>query len=212
MWYFISFLMGFVLIGYVSHQTQWEHFWLKVVDGWVRLWCRFYHRFQSEQVSLPQQGAAILAANHISGLDPLLLVCATNRPLRFLIAIEEYRHPILKYLYKSMGCIPVDRSSRPEVALRAALRALQQGEIIALFPQGRIVLPSETNKPLKAGIKWLAQQANCTIYPVHLKGITGVGKVLEAVFLRSHAQLIAHTPLICNENTDCLTTLKELLR
>ncbi len=209
--YFIIFLSGFILIGYVSHQTKWEHFWLKVVDGWVRIWCRFYHRFQYDAINLPKDGAAIVVSNHVSGLDPLLLVCATNRPLRFLIAIEEYRHPVLKYLYKSMGCIPVDRSSRPEVALRAALRALQKGEAIALFPQGRIVLPTEEKKPLKAGVKWLAQQANCTIYPVHLNGIKGVGKVLEAVFLRSHAQLVAHPPLSCNENSDCLIVLKELM-
>jgi len=211
MWYFISFFIGFVLIGYLSHQTNWGHFWIDIVDGYVRLWCRFYHRFQHDVIELPQQGAAILAANHLSGLDPLLLVCATTRPLRFLIAIEEYHHPVLKYLYQSMGCIPVDRSSRPEIALRAALRALQKGEVIALFPQGRIVLPNETNKPLKAGIKWLAQQANCVIYPVHLDGISGIGKVLEAVFLRSRAQLTVQPPLICDENTDCLTTLKALL-
>ncbi len=209
--YFSIFLVGFILIGYVSHQTQWEHFWLKIVDGWVRVWCRFYHRFQYEVIQVPKEGAAIVVSNHISGLDPLLLVCASQRPLRFLIAIEEYRHPILKYLYRSMGCIPVDRSGKPEIALRAALKALQKGEAIALFPQGRIVLPSEEKKPLKAGVKWLAQQANCAIYPVHLKGINGVGKVLEAVFLRSHAQLTAYPPLHCNENTDCLAVLKELM-
>jgi len=46
---------------------------------------------------------------------------------------------------------------------------------------------------------------------VHLNGIKGVGKVLEAVFLRSHAQLVAHPPLSCNENSDCLIVLKELM-
>lgn len=209
--YFSIFLVGFILIGYVSHQTQWEHFWLKVIDGWVRLWCRFYHRFQYEVIQVPKEGAAIVVSNHLSGLDPLLLVCASRRPLRFLIAIEEYHQPILKYLYKSMGCIPVDRHGKPEIALRAALKTLQKGEVIALFPQGRIVLPTEEKKPLKAGVKWLAQQANCAIYPVHLTGIHGVGKVLEAVFVRSHAQLTTYPPLHCTDKVDCLAVLQELM-
>jgi 1-acyl-sn-glycerol-3-phosphate acyltransferase len=209
--FFLLFVLGLILIGYIAHQTPWEHFWLKVVDGWVRVWCRFYHRFEYDLIDLPKEGAAMVVSNHVSGLDPLLLVCATRRPLRFLVAIEEYRHPILKYLYKSMGCIPVDRSGKPEVALRAALRALQKGEALALFPQGRIVLPNEPKKPLKGGVKWLAQQANCVIYPVHLKGISGVGKVLKAVFLRSRAHLTVHPPLRCEESTDCLSVLKSLM-
>jgi len=192
--------------------TDWGPSWLNTLDGFVRLYCRYYHRYTAEPVPLPATGAALLAANHLSGLDPLLMVAACRRPLRFLIAQEEYERPWLKPLFNAVGCIPVDRNSRPEVALRAALRALQAGEVVALFPQGRITLPDEPRRPLKRGIHWLAQQANCAIYPVHLSGIQGLGQTLPALLWRSHARLLAHPALDCDEQpANCLQDLQELL-
>jgi 1-acyl-sn-glycerol-3-phosphate acyltransferase len=64
----------------------------------------------------------------MSSLDPFLLLTACKRPLRFLVASEEYERPILNWLFIASGCIPVDRVGRPEKALREAFRALQQCE------------------------------------------------------------------------------------
>ena len=92
---------------------------------------------------LPRSGPAIVVANHVSGLDPLLLVSASRRPLRFIVAREQYRRPELKWLLRAMGCIPVDRERQPQKALRHALRSLREGEVVALFPEGRIHLPGD---------------------------------------------------------------------
>ncbi|MDM8548163.1 lysophospholipid acyltransferase family protein [Candidatus Venteria ishoeyi] len=193
----------------MAHKIQWGNFWLNTIDGLVRLYCRYYHRLSPlSKLSLPTQGSALLVANHISGLDPLLMVCASSRPLRFLIAREEYEKPLLKWLYHAMGCIPVDRSSRPEIALRAALRALEAGEVIALFPQGRIILPNAQQKPLKRGVIWLAKQTQTPIYAMHIQGVVGMGKIMPALFQRSHVQLQVHEAMRCTQ-ADCLESLQK---
>ena len=129
---------------------DWGGPWLNRLDGLNRLLCRRYHRLPAVWLPLPDRGPVLLASNHVSGLDPLLLVAASRRPLRFLIAREQYERRGLQWLFRAAGCIPVDRAARPEQALRAALRALQAGEAVALFPHGRIHLESDPPRALSA--------------------------------------------------------------
>jgi 1-acyl-sn-glycerol-3-phosphate acyltransferase len=179
-----------------AQQTDWGSSGMNFIDGFNRLFCKYYHRLQYTPIELPAQGAAILVANHISTLDPLLLVAATRRPLRFLIAREYYELFGLKWFFRAMGCIPVDRSVHPETALRAALKALEAGEVITLFPQGGVVLPGEPRK-LKRGFVWLAQRTHSTIYPTFVSGIarTGGDNILIDLLVRSHAKLESYPPL-----------------
>ena len=115
-----------------ANKTDWSNFWLNRLDGLNRLFCTKYHRLGAEPLVLPEHGGVIIISNHISGLDPLLLVAAARRPLRFMIAREEYERFGLKWLFKAMGCIPVERNGRPDSALREAIRALTDGEVIVL--------------------------------------------------------------------------------
>jgi len=103
-------------------------------------------------------GCALLACNHISGLDPFLLIAASPRPLRFMIAREEYERFGLRWLFRRGHCIPVDRDRQPERALREALRALNAGEVVAVFPQGGIQRESQGHRKLKGGVVRLAQK------------------------------------------------------
>jgi len=192
-----------------AQQTDWGSPILNYLDGLNRLFCQKYHRFQFTPIALPVEGAALVVSNHTSGLDAFLLVAATQRPLRFLIAREEYERFGLKWLFKAVGCIPVDRSKHPEQALRTALRSLEMGEVIALFPQGRIVLPHESVK-LKRGSIWLAQQSGCPIFPAHISGVRSVGSVFTCIVLRGHTQLISY-PTLNNVTDDSLPQLKQLL-
>ncbi|MGD8931917.1 MAG: lysophospholipid acyltransferase family protein, partial [Chromatiales bacterium] len=134
-----------------ASDVDWGNSMLNRFDGCIRLFCRHWHRLQPVELAIPETGPAILVSNHISGLDPLLMVSCSRRPLRFLIAREQYQRIGLRRLYKAIGCIPVDRERSPEKALRAAFRALRAGEVIALFPHGKIHLDSEPPRRLKAG-------------------------------------------------------------
>ena len=192
----------------------WDSRLLYRLDGAVRLFCEHHHRFRHDPVPLPDHGGAVLVCNHISGLDPFLLGVATRRPLRFLVAREQYSRPGCAWFFKGTGCIPVDRSTRPERAFRAALDALAKGEVIAVFPHGGIHLDSDPPRALKSGAVRMAQLAGVPVVPVHLSGIKGIGRVMGALLPRSRARLTAYAPLDCSgkHHKPCLETLEALLR
>jgi len=189
MWITLLLVFAFFILCLSQSRADWGGMHVNWLDGLTRLLCKVLHRHPGLVLPLPEQGPAIVAANHVSGLDPLLLIAASRRPLRFLIASEEYHRPVLHWIFKAAGCIPVDRKGRAEQALRAARRALEQGEVIALFPHGKIHLDSDPPRPIKAGVVRLAIWTNTPIYPVRLDGITAQGHVLLAPFVPSRVLL-----------------------
>src|SRR5690606_17846252 len=98
------------------------------LDGLNRIFCRRFHRLTG-RIDLPERGPVLVASNHVSGLDPLLMIAASRRPLRFIIAREEYERWWFTWLFRAIGCIPIDRSRNPHVAFYAARRALAAGEV-----------------------------------------------------------------------------------
>ncbi|OOY41273.1 hypothetical protein BOV91_12355, partial [Solemya velum gill symbiont] len=158
----IVVLFYFVMPAY--NGAEWGTPFLNRLDGLNRLFCRFVHRLPEDNFDLPETGPAIVASNHVSGLDSLLLLAASPRPLRFMIAREQYERFGMQWLFHALGAIPVDRSGRPEKAMREALNALKAGEVIAIFPHGKIHLPSDPPRKLKGGAARLSAISKC---PVH---------------------------------------------
>ena len=155
-----------------------------------------------------------MVSNHVSGLDPLLLAAASPRPLRFLIAREQYDRFGLRWLFRIAGCIPVERQKRPEQAMRAALRALNNGDVVALFPHGKIHLDTDPPMKIKGGAIRLGQISGCPIFPVRIEGVRGQGHTVLAVFIRSDADIVTHEAVYCQpehyaENLENLQRLLE---
>ena len=185
----LSLFVLAVIAGLRANQVDWGGWWLNSIDGLVRRYVRRFHRQGNALLHLPE-GGVLVAANHVSGLDPLLLITASRRPLRFLIAEEEYNRFGLRWLFRSAGCIPVDRGGRTDAAFRAAVRALKAGEAVALFPHGRIFLDDQPESRVKPGVLRLAQLANCPIVPARIEGVAGMGSVFTCLFLRGSVRLI----------------------
>lgn len=217
LWLFVAVvLLGWLWLRFLraceaAHQADWGGRWLNRLDGLNRLFCRHFHRLHYTPIPLPPQGGALVASNHVSGLDPLLLIAAARRPLRFVIAQEQYQRFGLNWLYRAIGCIPVERDRQPELALRQALRALQRGEVVALFPHGGIHLDGDPPRKFKGGVVRLSRMTESPIYPVRLEGIRGQGHVLRAVVQRSHARLVNYPALYCSDDETCLAELANIL-
>ncbi len=200
----VSFLLllvlvaAIVVIGNKHNGANWGHPGTNVLDGWLRLYCKKFHRQSGDKIELPIQGNFILISNHISSIDPFLLITAIDRPIRFMIAKEEYQRPFLNRMFRAAGCIPVDRGGRVEGAFRSALRAIKSGELVAIFPQGGIHCPEKPRTKIKPGIIKLSQLSGCAILPVRIKGVTPTSEILSSVVSRSHVALDVH-PLISSE-------------
>ena len=215
-----GFFVGFLLLAYYLFRrldsfstADWGSRKVNRIVGFISLFCRYMHRFQFDLLPLPEKGSALVASNHISGLDPFLLIAASPRPLRFLIAREEYERFGFNWLFRLAKCIPVDREARPERALRDALTALEQGDVVAVFPHGGIQVDPDTPPKLKGGVVFLAQKANCTIFPVRVDDVRGAGHTALALFIPSSSSLKTYPPLDCRglEHGDCLTRLSSVI-
>jgi len=189
-----------VRAGDTAQVADWGRGWLNTLDGLNRIFCRHFHRLRTVHLPLPKHGPALVVANHVSGLDPLLLIAACERPLRFIIAREQYERFGLHWLLRAVGCIPLDRAASSHRALAAARHALQHGEVVALFPHGRIHLDTEEPARLKPGILHLAKLSGAPVYPLRIEGVSGAGRTVSAVFQRSRARLTVFPHIYYQEN------------
>lgn len=209
----VLFISGLAYAGLQANETDWGATRSNIIDGLLRLFCRHYHRLQYQAIPLPAEGPAIIAANHISGLDPFLIFTACNRPVHFMIADNQYYRFGMTWLFKLAGCIPVDMNGRNDGAIRAALTALQEGKVVALFPQGGIHREDEPRTRLKRGVHKLAELSGAPVFPVHISHVRGAGYVARAVIYRSKARLESFSPIQCAamDPHSCLTSLAKYL-
>ncbi len=125
---------------------------------------------------LPAAGGAVLAANHRSYLDPLLvglLAGRARRPVRFLAKKEVTDAPVVGPVVRALGVIRVDRGSGSEQPLMEAAAALQAGELIAVFPQATIPRGPAFFEPVlrgRPGAARLAASSGCPVVPVGIWG------------------------------------------
>jgi len=170
-------------------KADWGNPAANYIDGLMRWYCYRFHRLERHYFSIPDNESFIICANHISGVDPFLLLTAIDRPVRFLIAKEEYERFGFTWLFKLAGCIPVDRKSKSVMQFRHAIKAVERGDVIGIFPQGGIHLPEEGIKTLKIGAFKLAKLAKCPIYLFFISGIKPQTETLAPFFKRSNSQI-----------------------
>jgi 1-acyl-sn-glycerol-3-phosphate acyltransferase len=174
-----------LLIGKLNNQADWGNPLTNILDGWIRVYCRGFHRQSKKLISLPKDEKLIIASNHISGLDPLVLISAVDRPIRFMIAKEEYEKPVLNWIYRAAKCIPVDRQGRVEAAFRETIKAINNYEVVGIFPQGGIHSEQTPREKLKPGLAKLSQMTQCHIQPVRISGVGAPGGDLAKAFFAS---------------------------
>lgn len=118
---------------------------------------------------IPVQGKCILAGNHTSNLDALSLIASTKRTIRFM-AKKEMHKGVFGKLFISAGTIPVDRKNKDENARSLAINALNNEELLCIFPEGTINRTKETIMPFKYGTVSFAYKTNSMIIPFIIKG------------------------------------------
>jgi len=139
-----------------------------VIRIWVRLDCQGL-------LHIPRQGPVIIAANHISYFDPLCLavfIDAAGREVRFLAKSELYRNPVLGWLLRGAGQIPVYRESRDAArSLQDAVAAMREGAAVAIYPEGTTTRnPDFSPMKAKTGVARLAALTGAPVVPVGIWG------------------------------------------
>ena len=176
------------------------------------VFARVYHSLQIVRPArLPRRGAGILVCNHVSSVDPLLLQSASPQRLIIWMMAKEYMHlPVLGRCFRTLGIIPVDRGGHDSASLRAALRALKDGRILGIFPEGRISTTDEL-LPFHTGAALMAIKAKVPVYPAYQDG-TQRGQDMYAACLKRQRAAVAFGPPVAfdrsntsRENLDAAT-------
>jgi len=97
--------------------------------------CKILFRLQAKGIEhIPKKGGFILASNHVSYLDPIVLGAISPRKLNFMAKEELFCHPLISWFLSRVGAFPVKRDSADLSALKYALRRLREGKALILFP------------------------------------------------------------------------------
>lgn len=130
-----------------------------------------YHPVIKNSHYIPQNNGVITVGNHRHYLDFIYIGLATKRNIRFLAKIELFKGP-LKYLFKFIGCIPVNRKIKDKHAKDAVVEALNSGALVNIFPEGTRNLSKDILLPFKFGAVSFAQKTGVPIIPYGVSGKT----------------------------------------
>ncbi len=134
----------------------------------------FIRFFQRTRVSglenIPKDGPVMLCSNHIAIRDPILIAAVCKRQITFIGKKELFRVPIIGWLIKKLGAVPIDRSGADVGAIKTSVNVLKNGGALAIFPQGHRypgVNPATT--PTKNGAALMIYRSKCDVVPVCIK-------------------------------------------
>ncbi|MCP5248029.1 MAG: MFS transporter [Candidatus Accumulibacter sp.] len=135
-----------------------------------------YRLQQSGLANIPQDGPAVLVCNHVSFVDPIVIAAASRRPIRFVMDHRIYRMPLISFVFRHMHSIPIaparEDAAMMEAAFEEVARALEEGELVAIFPEGRITDNGEIN-PFRPGVQRIVGRTPVAVIPMALQGLWG---------------------------------------
>ncbi|HEX3010788.1 MAG TPA: lysophospholipid acyltransferase family protein [Syntrophomonadaceae bacterium] len=115
--------------------------------------------------NLPATGPVIIAANHVSNWDPIVVGISFRRPIHFMAKNELFVNPFLGKLLTKLNAFPIKRGTADRGAIRKALQILEEGEILGIFPEGERKRDGK-DTTVHAGIAMLALKSGAPILPV----------------------------------------------
>lgn len=120
---------------------------------------------------LPKTGGALLLPNHVTYADAFYLSAVSNRPLRFVMDETFMANPTIRLSAKLFGSVPI-RRSQPREAIRAMIDALENGDVVVLFPEGQLTRTGALCE-LERGFELIARSSKAPIIPVWVDGLWG---------------------------------------
>ena len=125
---------------------------------------------------IPAEGPAVLVCNHVSFIDPLVIMAAVRRPIRFVMDHRIYRMPVFGFVFRHTHTIPIapakEDAACKEAAFAEVARALAAGELVGLFPEGKITRTGELDH-FRYGVGRIVSETPVPVVPMALRGLWG---------------------------------------
>ncbi|WP_107330405.1 MFS transporter [Metapseudomonas otitidis] len=162
--------------------------------------------------AIPEEGAALLVCNHVSFVDALLIGGAVRRPVRFVMYYKIYNLPVLNFIFRTAGTVPIAGRSEDLLVYDRAFKKIDEylkaGEVVCIFPEGKLTGDGEMNE-FKSGVERILEQNPVPVIPMALQGLWGSffsRDPNKGLFKRfwSHINLVAG-PALAPETVDRLS-------
>ena len=137
--------------------------------------------------AIPASGPVIIASNHISNWDPILVSLGCRRDVHFMAKEELFRNPLAAAFFGAVNAIPIRRGVLDRRALRAASELLRDGNVLLMFPGGTRDKSGEVRDP-KSGVGFIACMNEARVVPACITGASSLarsffrGVTLEVTF------------------------------
>jgi 1-acyl-sn-glycerol-3-phosphate acyltransferase len=143
--------------------------------AWVLSRIVYRYKVRGDE-NIPTQGAAVLACNHVSFVDAVLLMAASPRPVYFVMDHRIFKVPVLGWLFRLAKAIPIaprsENAQAYEAAFDAASRVLREGDLLAIFPEGGITRDGNLQE-FKGGIMKIVERDPVPVVPMALTNLWG---------------------------------------
>ena len=143
----------------------------------------FYRVDKEGLENIPEDGPCILVCNHVSYVDAVVIAACVRRPVRFVMDHRIFAIPLLSFIFRTMRTIPIapakEDAAMKDRAYAQVAKALATGEIIGIFPEGRLTETGELN-PFRPGVQEIVATTPVPVVPLALRGLWG------SFFSRSH--------------------------
>jgi 1-acyl-sn-glycerol-3-phosphate acyltransferase len=136
-----------------------------------------FYRVDKEGLErVPAEGPCVIVCNHVSYVDAVVIAACVRRPIRFVMDHRIFAVPLLNFIFRTMRAIPIAPAKEDvtlkEKAFAEAADALKAGEIICIFPEGKITDNGELNR-FRPGLQRILEQAPVPVVPMALRGLWG---------------------------------------
>jgi 1-acyl-sn-glycerol-3-phosphate acyltransferase len=125
---------------------------------------------------IPETGAALIVANHVSYVDALILMGTSTRPVRFVMDKSISEMPVLKYVFRHAGVIPICSPRKCTETYKQAFEQIEQAlhneEVVCIFPEGRLTSDGELGE-FRPGVEKILKRSPVPVIPMALKGLWG---------------------------------------
>ncbi|WP_043114212.1 MFS transporter [Solimonas soli] len=125
---------------------------------------------------IPDEGPVIVAANHVSYVDALIIGGNVRRPIRFVMYHKIFRIPVLSFIFRTARAIPIAPAKEDEALMHRAFdeiaAALEAGDIIGIFPEGQLTRDGEIGE-FRSGIEKIVARTPAPVVPMALRGLWG---------------------------------------
>ena len=176
--------------------------------GWLIAKAYFRVSFRGTG-NIPRTGPLIIAANHVSYADPPLLSLPFRRPIFYMAMAPLFRNPALGWFLRRVRAFPVQLESADSKATREAVRALQAGEAVLIFPEGGRAYDGRL-QPFKPGAFRLACSLGVPVLPVTIVGAYEAWPAHRTFPRPSRIAITYHPPIQREPGTDLREAAREL--